>query len=128
MLGENIKFFRNRKGLSQQELSEMLHVSRPTISSWESNRTEPTMGNIEALARVFNCKKSELIGENPTTYAPVDTIMEIQSKEKDISLLMEEAKLSDSETIKRVTQYLRLMRYQTLVDAIISAEKPQQKD
>lgn len=48
--------------LSQQELADKLHVSRKTISSWEVNRTEPNMGNIEDLARILGCRKSTLLG------------------------------------------------------------------
>jgi transcriptional regulator with XRE-family HTH domain len=118
MLGENIKFYRNKIGLSQQELSEKLHVARPTISSWELNRTEPTMGNIEALANIFRCKKSDLIGENPTTYEPINTIAVELDKEKQIELLIEEARQSDTEFINRATEYLRLLRYKPIVDAL----------
>jgi len=118
MLGDNIKFYRNKIGLSQQELSEKLHVARPTISSWELNRTEPTMGNIEALANIFRCKKSDLIGENPTTYEPINTIAVELDKEKQIELLIEEARQSDTEFINRATEYLRLMRYKPIVDAL----------
>ena len=118
MLGENIRFYRNKIGLSQQELSEKLHVARPTISSWELNRTEPAMGNIEALAKIFKCKKSELIGENPTTYEPINTIAVELDKEKQIELLVEEAKQADTEFIKRATEYLRLLRYKPIVDAL----------
>jgi transcriptional regulator with XRE-family HTH domain len=118
MLGENIKFYRNKIGLSQQELSEKLHVARPTISSWELNRIEPTMGNIEALANIFRCKKSDLIGENPTTYEPINTIAVELDKEKQIELLIEEARQSDTEFINRATEYLRLLRYKPIVDAL----------
>jgi transcriptional regulator with XRE-family HTH domain len=118
MLGENIKFYRNKIGLSQQELSEKLHVARPTISSWELNRTEPTMGNIEALANIFRCKKSDLIGENPTTYEPINTIAVELDKEKQIELLIEEVRQSDTEFINRATEYLRLLRYKPIVDAL----------
>lgn len=124
MLGENIRFYRNKIGLSQQELSEKLHVARPTISSWELNRTEPTMGNIEALAKIFKCKKSELIGENPTTFEPINTIAIELDKDKKIKLLMEEASQAEIESIERCLEYLRLLRYKPIVDAITKQAKP----
>lgn len=124
MLGENIRFYRNKIGLSQQELSEKLHVARPTISSWELNRTEPTMGNIEALAKIFKCKKSELIGENPTTFEPINTIAIELDKDKKIKLLMDEARQAEIESIERCLEYLRLLRYKPIVDAITKQTKP----
>lgn len=124
MLGENIRFYRNKIGLSQQELSEKLHVARPTISSWELNRTEPTMGNIEALAKIFKCKKSELIGENPTTFEPINTIAIELDKDKKIKLLMEEASQAEIESIERCLEYLKLLRYKPIVDAITKQTNP----
>jgi hypothetical protein len=76
------------------------------------------MGNIEALANIFRCKKSDLIGENPTTYEPINTIAVELDKEKQIELLIEEARQSDTEFINRATEYLRLLRYKPIVDAL----------
>ncbi len=61
MLGDNIKALRRKNGYSQQDLADKLNVSRQTISSWEVNRTEPTMGNIEMMSIIFHCQKSDLI-------------------------------------------------------------------
>lgn len=40
-LGERIKKYRKMKGLSQEELGKLLHISRQTISKWESNQSSP---------------------------------------------------------------------------------------
>lgn len=61
-IGENIKAQRQIARMSQQELADRLNVSRKTISSWEVNRTEPNMGNIEDLAKALGCRKSTLLG------------------------------------------------------------------
>lgn len=37
MLGDNIMALRKKRGLSQQELADRLHVVRQTISKWEKN-------------------------------------------------------------------------------------------
>lgn len=66
MLGNNIKAQRIKSGYSQQEVADKLNITRQTVSSWEVNRTEPTMGNIEMMAKLFHCRKSELIGESDT--------------------------------------------------------------
>ena len=68
-VGDNIKKFRLEKGMTQAQLADKLNVSGKTISSWEVNRTEPNMGNIEALSQTLGCRKSDLIGE-PTSLSP----------------------------------------------------------
>ena len=40
-LGERIQKYRTMKGLSQEELGKLLHISRQTISKWESNQSSP---------------------------------------------------------------------------------------
>lgn len=64
MIGDNIKRIREERGMSQLELSRKLSVSDKTISSWETNRTEPKIAMIEQLCIALNCQKSEIVGED----------------------------------------------------------------
>lgn len=60
-LGQNIKNFRTMKKMEQIDLAKRLNVSNKTISSWERGRTEPKMGMIEEMCKIFECTKSELL-------------------------------------------------------------------
>ena len=60
-VGNNIKKYRKQAELSQAEFSKKLGVSRQTISSWEVNRTEPSIGDIEKMCRVLGCTKEQLL-------------------------------------------------------------------
>lgn len=67
MFGDNLKRLRNARGLSQDELAAKLDVSQKTISSWETNRTEPNMGVVQQIADFFNVTTDEMIyGPNST--------------------------------------------------------------
>jgi len=44
---------RHSKGLSQQQLSDLLDVGRSTISEWEQGKYLPTQDKIEKLAKVL---------------------------------------------------------------------------
>lgn len=61
-IGENIKYWREHRGLNQSELASLLDVSDKTVSSWEINRTEPKIGMIEKICNALNCKKTDIIG------------------------------------------------------------------
>lgn len=59
--GLRLKKLRCEKGLTQEALGEKLFVSDKTISSWEANRTEPSLDLIVKLAEVLECTYSSLI-------------------------------------------------------------------
>lgn len=61
-IGKNIKKRRLACEMSQSELGKKIGVRPQTISSWEVNRTEPSINDIEKLAQVFGCTKSEILG------------------------------------------------------------------
>lgn len=63
-LNSNIKKYREKYNLTQDELGELLSVSGKTISSWEKGRSEPKIDMIEKMAREFHCTKAQLIGDN----------------------------------------------------------------
>lgn len=68
--GTIIKQLREKKGMSQEELGDIVGVSDKTVSSWEINRTEPKMGIVQQLADYFDVSTDFLIkGEEniPTT-------------------------------------------------------------
>ena len=41
MIGMNLKYFRKKEGLSQEELAEKIEVSRQSVAKWESGETTP---------------------------------------------------------------------------------------
>lgn len=62
-LGENIKELRKINDITQEELGKKLNVSHKTVSSWEIDRTEPSIGMISKMASFFGCEISDLIGD-----------------------------------------------------------------
>lgn len=53
---KNLKYLREKKGLEQQELADMLNVGRSTISCWENGLRSPQMEYVLKLAQYFNVK------------------------------------------------------------------------
>ena len=58
--GMNIQILRNLNKLSQKDLGIKLNVSNKTISSWEKDRTEPSIDMINAMCKIFNCSAEEI--------------------------------------------------------------------
>lgn len=65
---ENLYTLRKYKGISQEQLAELVDVSRQSVSKWELGESYPTVENIFKLCNVFNCKINELINENLTDF------------------------------------------------------------
>ncbi len=53
-IGEFIKKLRKRNNLTQEELAEMMHLSRQTISDIELCKTEPSIDKITDFSEIFN--------------------------------------------------------------------------
>ena len=53
-LGDNIKHLRERKGIDQQKLADILDVPRSTLACWENNIRTPKLEQIVKIANYFN--------------------------------------------------------------------------
>lgn len=60
-LGEKIQFQRKRRGMTQEELGEMMEVSRQTVTKWESNQSFPEIKKIVKLSYFFNVSTDYLL-------------------------------------------------------------------
>ncbi len=60
-ISKNIKKFRNLNKMTQEDLAVKIHVTRQTVSSWETDRTQPDLQILQALAEVFGIEVEELI-------------------------------------------------------------------
>ncbi|MBQ6876840.1 MAG: helix-turn-helix transcriptional regulator [Oscillospiraceae bacterium] len=60
-IGEKIYKLRTERNLSQGELSEMLDVSRQSISKWENGAATPDLDKIIKLSEIFGITIDELV-------------------------------------------------------------------
>lgn len=66
-LGEKIYKLRTERNLSQGELSEMLEVSRQSVSKWENGGSTPDLDKIIKLSEVFGITIDELVKNEDVT-------------------------------------------------------------
>lgn len=60
-IGTNIKRMRQNKGLTQEQLADILGVSPAAVSKWEAKNTYPDITMLVPLAQVFNITLDELM-------------------------------------------------------------------
>ena len=58
---EKLQQLRKQKGLTQEELAELLYVSRTAVSKWESGRGYPSIDSLKAIAGVFSVTVDDLL-------------------------------------------------------------------
>ncbi|NLW89450.1 MAG: helix-turn-helix transcriptional regulator [Clostridiaceae bacterium] len=72
-LGENIQFYRNKAGITQEQFAERLDVSRQSVSKWESNTTYPEMDKLLQMCGMFSCSLDTLLRGDAESVSFEDT-------------------------------------------------------
>ena len=63
ILAEKIIKLRKKNGWSQEELAEQMHVSRQSVSKWESGTSIPDLNKILLLSQIFDVSTDYLLKE-----------------------------------------------------------------
>lgn len=63
-LGKNIQYLRKQKKITQEQLAEIMSVSRQTISKWEADEIIPELNKLVTLSDIFSCKLDALVKED----------------------------------------------------------------
>ena len=59
--GPYLRDLRARRGLTQEQGTEALHVSGAAVSKWENGKCLPDLAKLEALAEVLQVSLSDLM-------------------------------------------------------------------
>ncbi len=60
--GKTLRYLRNEKGITEEELGQILGYSNQTISFWEIGRREPDLDTIVKIAKFFDVTSDFLLG------------------------------------------------------------------
>jgi repressor LexA len=78
ILSQNIKFYMDLKGVTNQQLCADLGFKYTTFIDWINEVTYPRIWRIEAMANYFGCEKSDLIEDRREKVAEDDGLSESQ--------------------------------------------------
>lgn len=96
-LGGRIKKFREDRGLSQDELAELLGSSKSAISQYENDKIDMKYSVLSAIAEILEVRIIELL-EEPA-----------RLKNDEIELLVQYRKIKDEKGKKVAYKMLRLL-------------------
>lgn len=69
-IGKNIKDFRTKLGINQQELADYCKISRELISMYESGKRDVSLLHLEKFSEYMNINLEAFLQENPTEIKP----------------------------------------------------------
>ena len=97
VLGERIKYFRKKQGLSQTQLAEIVNIEMKSLSRIESGHNYPQCENLVAIARALKVAPWQVY---------------FNEGEKDLGSMKQEVinALDDKEKIFPLYQYLAYLR------------------
>lgn len=61
LFAERLKYFRNKKGISQVDLAKVIDVERTTISMYETARAVPRISNLVDICNALNITPNDLL-------------------------------------------------------------------
>lgn len=77
---EKLQELRKNRGLTQEELAEILYVSRTAISKWESGRGYPNIESLKDISKFFSVSIDDLLsGEKLISIAENENKSNIQN-------------------------------------------------
>ena len=59
----NIRFYREKAGLRQEDLAKKLDVDQTAVSNWELGKSKPLRKYHKKLAKILGCTVEELLAE-----------------------------------------------------------------
>ena len=64
MLAENLALLRNIRGMTQEEVAEVIGISRPSYSKWEQGETIPDIEKCARLAEFYGVSIDSLVHQD----------------------------------------------------------------
>lgn len=113
-LGQRIKSLREKKGLNQKELAEILKVNNSTLSQYENDVRVPSDDIKLLLANYFNVTTDYLLGrsDTPNPDTPTEKIKSAVSSDPELAEFWEE--LSEREDLQLMFKQVKDLSPQSI--------------
>lgn len=81
-IAERLQELRKQSGYSQEQVAEMLGLSRQAISKWESGQGKPEIDNIVKLTEIYNVSADYILLGTEKVSVPVPEKKELSREYK----------------------------------------------
>lgn len=73
-IGKNLREYREKSGITQQQVADAIGVSKGAIGHWENNIRSVNLVIIERLAKLYHTTVSNLIGDENYEIKSLDNV------------------------------------------------------
>lgn len=81
-IGKKLKTARVNSGMTQEQISEAIQVSRQTISNWENEKSYPDIISVIKLSNLYNISLDELLKDDADMMKHLDDSTNIVNSNK----------------------------------------------
>lgn len=89
-----LKALRMSKGFTQKQVADLLHISRPTYTRYETGERKPDYETIKKISFIFNVSTDYLIGIDKSMR--ISNSLDIYKKLVEIGFLYEDEEVTDA--------------------------------
>lgn len=89
ILGKRLKALRKERGLTQQELGDMINVTKVSICCYEKGTRTPTLDTLMDLTKVFNVDVNYFLGSDTYVVSDSDENYGIRMAKEEIEIIRE---------------------------------------
>lgn len=93
---KNLKKLRTEKGISQQQLADIIGVSQQSVNKYENHNSEPEIAVLINMANYFNTSVDYLIGHSDINHI-IENIQPYDLNQQETQLVENYRTLSDKE-------------------------------
>lgn len=106
---EKLQNLRKENNLSQEQLADMLDISRQSVSKWESGTTYPEMDKLIQLSKIFKCSLDDLTNDE------IDVTLIKENKKGGMSNLVDTL----TNLLNKIFKCLKNMRFRDYIRLLI---------
>lgn len=100
----NLKFIREKKGLSQNKLANIVGVNQTTIARWETQEIIPSIDNVEDVSKALNISLPDMLAIDLRIEHPNEEIREVEFGNMKVTL-SKDGKITDKDILE-MNQFL----------------------
>lgn len=113
LFSKRLRHYLNENNMTQVELANKLGVGTTSIYNWVSGLKTPRMDKVDAMCKIFNIRREDLLTDgslNDTTYYTNPETAKVAQEifdNSDLRILFDAAKDSTPEQLKLAAEMLR---------------------